>query len=364
MLGDIPRVLPVEHLSVSSVNLFLKCPQRWKYRYIDGLYEPTSPAALLGGATGAAEGQHYGSIVDGGPGLSTREVLDAYSDEFDLRKEREEVDWEGEKPGRVKDQGARVLPLYHHHVAPTVKPIAVEREFVIRPPHVDWTIKGYIDVEETDRIPDLKSRSTTKGPVTGPEAAADLQATTYLFARRAEDNPAREFVFHSLVRNSKPTPRHVTVTPTTRTDEQLDQLLEVMYGVAAEIQWRMERDVWRGPPAAAWWCGQSWCGFWERCPLGGLHRPAVVSRPRPARPPRAANVLEAAQATMRRDGTTTAARVADHLGLTTRQASARLTHLCREGKLVSARPTKTTGRGKDKITVELRGDRVYRLPGG
>ena len=36
------------HLSPSSASLFVQCPRRWRYRYLDRLPEPVGPEALIG----------------------------------------------------------------------------------------------------------------------------------------------------------------------------------------------------------------------------------------------------------------------------------------------------------------------------
>lgn len=50
-----------QHLSVSSVALYTRCPAQWKRRYVDRLVEPTSPAQATGIAFHKAlEAEHLG----------------------------------------------------------------------------------------------------------------------------------------------------------------------------------------------------------------------------------------------------------------------------------------------------------------
>jgi hypothetical protein len=360
-----PRNLPTGHLSPSSLGLYLKCPIRWRKRYIEHAIEPLSPGALLGRAVGAAERDSWGNQIQTGSRLSTRDVLDAFSDAWELAKDQEgdQVIWD-EPSGRVKDSGARVLPVYHELVAPTIVPIAVERAFEIHVPGVEWTIKGYMDVETADEIPDLKMRSRSKGPVSAAEADIDVQAGTYLAARRAEGNPADRFAFHSLLRAARGIPvkpGDVLVTPTTRTAEQLDTLIDLYVRVAAEIDWRLEYDVWTPPPTGSWWCSPGWCGFWSECEFGGLHANGGGGGPRPARHLPDSRVRAAIVATTRRDGTTTAARVGSHLGLSARAAAARMAKMA---GVTSTRPTKSSGRGAAKTVKVIGGPRVYSINQG
>lgn len=298
-----PRGFPLEHLSVSSLQLYLKCPEKWRRRYLLHERESSTGAMLVGTAGWAAEAVHYHRTIDGRP-LEEADVLDVYSDEFDLQAElaaaRSGVDWQGEKPGTWKDQGAGAVRAYHEQVAPQVLPVSVERQFRLRFPGVDWTFVGYIDLEALrvaelehgapvpiGRVPgsrpgDVKIAGKRWTKAVGPKPGkgqpdtrprvpiddvhADVQVTSYLAARRAEGDPASGFDFHVATRTQSPV---AEVIPTSRTDAQLDQLLRDVWAIAAEIAWRTELDHWHGAPFGAWWCSPRSCGFYSSCRYRG-----------------------------------------------------------------------------------------------
>src|SRR4051812_15419352 len=95
---EIPTRLPVPHLSVSSLNSYIRCPIKWRNRYVLRQYEPPSANMVLGSAVHAAEGAAYQAQIDTGQRLPTPEVLDLFSDEWDERTSREEVDYGNQKP--------------------------------------------------------------------------------------------------------------------------------------------------------------------------------------------------------------------------------------------------------------------------
>jgi hypothetical protein len=261
---EIPTKLPVEHLSVSSINTFLKCPLRWRHRYIDRLYEPPSGAMILGSSVGAAEGHAYQLQVDEEDRPSTEDVLDLFAEEFDDRAEREEVQWGSESAGSIKDVGVLAVKAYERDIVPAVKPISVEREIILDFEGVDWKLKGFLDLEEEDgAVVDLKVRKSKLGAA---DALSDPQPTSYLLGRRAEGNPAPEFRYHTMVKAKVP---YAEVVSTVRTDRQLDAFTDRVYQVAAEIAWRLEMDNWSGAVPGAWWCSERMCGFWQSCPMGG-----------------------------------------------------------------------------------------------
>jgi hypothetical protein len=261
---EIPRALPVDHLSVSSVNAYLRCPLKWKRRYIDRDYEPPGGKMILGSSVGAAEAHAYQEQIDTGQRPPTEAVLDLFADEWEDRTQREEIAWESDKPGQLKDDGIAAVKLYDSTIAPHVTPTHVEREFNLQLEGVDWGFTGFFDVEQDDgAVADLKVRGRKLSP---NDAHVDLQPTAYLLARRAEGNPAPAFRFHTMVRVKQP---YAEVVPTVRSDRQLDAFVDRLYGIAAEMHWRLEHDIWQGAVPGSWWCSEKFCGYWASCPLGG-----------------------------------------------------------------------------------------------
>lgn len=246
-----PSSLPVDYLSVSSLNLFTRCPMAWKLRYIDKVSEPPSGKMTRGGAAGAALAQHYGTQIETGAGLSLADLLDEYCAEFDGRCDREDVVWGTDSAGALKDSGAAALALYHQTIAPTIIPSTVEREFALAWENAPFTLTGYLDLETVDgAVVDFKLGGQR---MTGDKAAAELQPTVYLAARRAEGNPATGFEYHAMAATKKPT---AEVVPAPRTERQLDVLTHRVFSIARAMQWRWVNDCWAGAsPDAAWLCG-------------------------------------------------------------------------------------------------------------
>ncbi|MGH2954671.1 MAG: PD-(D/E)XK nuclease family protein [Thermoanaerobaculia bacterium] len=273
--------LPVDSLSVSSIRTLRQCPERWRRRYVERHYEPPSGPMVAGKAAGAAEAASDHTWIETDAPLSADDVLDVYSDEFDQATAEEEVDWKGERPATLKDSGAGALRVYHNTLIPeTPKPIAVERkaeltvegELDIEGESGEVVFVAYLDLEVADGT--VIDRKLTKQRWSQEKADADLQATAYLAARRAEADsagaePASGFAFDAMVRVQKPYAERV---PTERTDEQLDDFLGRILGAASEIAWRSETDHWDYAPDGAWWCSERSCGYWSSCPGGGLFR--------------------------------------------------------------------------------------------
>ncbi len=255
---DPPAVLPVDHLSLSSLRQFQMCPLKWKRQRLDHEYEPPSGKMLLGSSAGAALAQHYGYQLERGEGLSTEAVLDEFAADWETRTRSGEVDWGTDKPGALKDSGAKALADYHARIAPGIVPVSVEREFQLSWSGVEWIVTGFMDLEDADGL--VRDYKMTGKRLTRPAADADLQPTTYLAARRAEGNPAAGFMFDTMVRSAKP---FAEVIDTARSERQLDLLSDRIFTLAREIAWRTENDCWSGAPPNTWFCGT--CGYAPDC---------------------------------------------------------------------------------------------------
>jgi len=265
-----PVTLPVPNLSLSSVNLLRRCPEKWRRKYLLNDYEPPSGQMIVGGAAGAAEARSFQQKITSGEDLPIADVLDAYADEWHERATTE-VEWGDQKPDKVRDTGQAALTVYHTDIAPGVRPTSSERKFTLRFPGLEWTFTGYLDIEEQDgSVGDLKVKARK---LSQADADTDPQVGAYLLARRAEAKPASEFRFHTMIRTAKPA---AEIVRTSRSDGQLDVFLHRIFAAAAEIHWRASNEMWDAAPPGAWWCSATACGFWSSCPFGGMHsRPAV-----------------------------------------------------------------------------------------
>lgn len=250
VMVDPPARLPVDYLSLSSLKKFQMCPEKWRRHYIEHEPEPASGKMVLGSSAGAALAQHYGRQIESGAGLCTEELLDEFATEWEDRTGREDVDYGSDVAGELKDSGARALSLYHRVVAPGIEPVAVEREFELHWPGVQWCLTGFLDLETAEgRVGDYKLAAKR---MSEKDAAADLQPTTYLVARRAEGNPAAGFDFHVMARTKQPT---VEIVPAPRSEAQLDAFTTRVFALAREIEWRCENDQWMGAAPMTWFCG-------------------------------------------------------------------------------------------------------------
>lgn len=267
----VPRRLPVrsngtrlETLSISSLALFWRCPERWRRRYLEREREPQSGAMIVGKAVGAAVTQHYSAQI-ASQSLSAVDVDDICGAEFDESALRPEAEFGEDDPAELRAHSREALRAYLSEIAPQVRPVSVERKVELRFSGAEWAFTGYLDVEdEAGTVIDVK---VGKKHVTEAAAGRSPQATSYLLARALEGRPAERFEFHSVRRGAVRGERCQVVT-TERTQGQLRALEQRIGQTARQIVRCADSGEWALSSPDGWWCAPRMCAFWASCPAG------------------------------------------------------------------------------------------------
>ncbi len=219
-----------KHLSVTQMRMFLRCPLQFKFRYVDGLKIPPASAITLGKSIHGALESNYRQKVQTKEDLPLEHVTDLFSNWWE-KELSETVFEEGEKPGQVKDEGIKLVRVYHKQVAPKVQPISVEKPFTVPFRNVDYTLKGYIDlIDERGTIIDHK---TTKRVMSAEAIAQDLQLTAYALAYRTLEGKLESGLrFDVMIRNKEPKIQQLT---TTRNQGDIRRFLKLLGYVTKAI---------------------------------------------------------------------------------------------------------------------------------
>lgn len=268
---EAPNQLPgdLKHLSHSSIELYLRCPEKWRRRYLENEYEPRGGYQVVGSAVHAAEAQSYHTQKDTGFPQQVEQVLDEFSTQLENEIERYEIDWDGEDPGAMKDRGVSMVGKYHEIIVPAMEPVSVEQEFNIRlHPDNAWTVKGYIDVIGTYDDGFIRREAGPHDIKTVKKAqdhTGSIQASLYTYATMQDDDVDKTFYVHEL-KILKDGP-HADIREVHRTREAQEMYLQRVAMIAREIDWRVESGEWQGAAPGTWWCSQKYCGFWNTCPL-------------------------------------------------------------------------------------------------
>jgi hypothetical protein len=268
----VPRLLPERHdgsrlrtLSVSSLKLLERCPERFRRRYLCGEREPASGAMLVGRAVGQAVTAYYAAGIEHGKRLSESEADDVLSDGFE--EGAVGTEFADDDPDELREAARSALRAYLRTLAPTTAVVSVERRIELRFEGTEWSFLCYLDME--DEAGDVLDLKVGGRHVTQARAERDLQASAYLAGRRAEGRPARRFRFQSVTTREPRSGPQALELETRRSDGELS-LFERRLARAARLIGRYaESGDWPLSSPEGWWCSETMCAFWSGCEGGG-----------------------------------------------------------------------------------------------
>jgi len=247
-----PTMTNEPHLSVTQLNTYLRCPLQYFFRYTCHLKTPPNGDMTLGRTIHEVIAENYRQKMRTRQDLPVSQIVDMFSDRWEHQVEEVAFD-DQDKLGLLKDEGIRLLDLYHKTVAPTVQPVEVERQFLVETGATRLPLMGFIDlIDDQGNIVDHKTAKRSY-----PERAAekDIQLTAYAMAyRRLFGKDERSVRFDVMVRNKQPKMQQLSAT---RTQEDIDRFL----AIAEQIERGINAEIFY--PNEGYVCG--YCGFGEIC---------------------------------------------------------------------------------------------------
>ena len=246
--------LPKPYLSPSQINMYLRCPAQYKFRYIDQIVVPPKSAITKGRCVHLGVEYNFRQKIETFQDLAVGEVKEYTAAEFE--KAAEETEWEqGEDKGAIKDETISLIELYHTEVAPEVQPVLVEEKVEV-PLTDEYYLLGIIDVLDTDNyIRDIKTtgRTPAKSAVEN-----SLQLTAYSLAHRELMGYEEAGVKLDYLVQTK-TPKVVPLTAK-RTERDIERLKKITAMVARAIT-----DQIFYPNPTGFMCNERNCGYWQLC---------------------------------------------------------------------------------------------------
>jgi CRISPR/Cas system-associated exonuclease Cas4 (RecB family) len=273
--------LPKKYLSISQVNMYLRCPKQYEFRYVkDKKQPPAVPLALGTSGHAALETTHH-HIVDHDVPAPTEQLLDSFSDKWTELSAQIE-DWEGEQPGHVKDKGVALVRIYNERFAPTVKPQAdaekkergIEKKFEITVGGVPML--GYIDLIDTNSPVAFSEEELALMAKYGRVAPEELRSAVVDFKFKSKSMAQSEvdgslqmtlyslatgiyaIRFDQLLKTKKPTVKRAAAV---RTKQDHLWLQRVVRDVADAIS----KGVFPPTDPTSWSCNAKWCGYFHLC---------------------------------------------------------------------------------------------------
>jgi len=276
----------------SMLSMLSKCGEMARRRYVEGEKMRPGVALIVGTAVHRGADVALTRLIQTGELAPVEEVQEAAAASFEKAWSGDESVRDGEMPddacagqeplldeedisrgvavvkAEAKDEAVRLVALHRREVAPSLRPIAVERRMRLVLDGFPFDLEGTIDVEEEHAIRDLKTSAKAPAP---DLAFGNPQLAFYSMVRTAIDGKRPLFVALDVLVKNK-TPKYVQVgAPAPRTDAAILSRIER----AAHV---FEKEAFyptdpSGP--SGWVCSSRYCPFFESCPWGRARRKVI-----------------------------------------------------------------------------------------
>jgi hypothetical protein len=246
--------LPKGYLSPSQIDMYLRCPMQYKWRYVDGIVSPPGIALVEGSSHHEALATNNKNKIETGDDLRESDVVDAFAASFDKRK-KEIEDWEGDTEDDVIGRGRKMIKAYMNDFAGGFRP--VKQEFDVTAKIGDLEVRGITDasgaVGSRPSIVDYKTVSRSKSQA---ELESSLQLSFYAMVESETGDVDFDVGYVNLLKSGKVNPQFIAYNP-----KRVKWFRAVALSVANSI------SLGNFPLTApeAWCCSERFCGYWSRC---------------------------------------------------------------------------------------------------
>lgn len=260
------------HLSHTQLEMYWRCPEQYRRRYIEKEILPPGIALMEGRAIHSGAEHNFRQKIASYKDVPVDEIVEATMSAF----EKEiaggyilDADEAARGPsvviGEAKDMTRQLANLHATQQAPAYQPVAIERETLIvfgRATHDLLTVTDLID--DQNRVTDIK---TAKKAMNQGAVESSTQLTIYSAARYAETRTLpTEVRFDNLIKN-KVVKRQVLTSHRTMAD------LQVLANRINVTLAAINSGMFPPCPAGSWGCNPKWCGyFMAGCPYVNSER--------------------------------------------------------------------------------------------
>lgn len=255
------------HLSVSQLEMFAKCPESWRRRYLEKEIIPPRLAMLKGSAVHAGAEFNMKQKIESGVDLPPDEIIDASVNAFEEKIKRDSYTLgDGESKANVSDYKELVVTLAEAHAAeqaPNYQPVEVERKFTIELPSISHDLVGVIDlVDDKGTVVDFKTAGKS---MPADEAEKSIQLGVYA---AQQDSDVVNVRLDVLV---EPTARRGVVRQVIDSVRDKTELPIIARRVSV-VSKTIDAGLFPPAPVGSWWCSEGWCGYWSSCPYVNAER--------------------------------------------------------------------------------------------
>lgn len=248
-----------DHISASSINMFLRCQAQWFFRYIEDIKIPPGSALTLGRSYDRGCESQFNSRLHDEKDLPLHEIHGKFEEEWDAL--RDETDWkENEEPSKLKDTGINCLTAYHKNGMLGINPTAVQERFNI--PFKDPSLPdllGFIDViHENDIIIDQKTAGRNKN---NPDH--NTQMLIYAIGCKQKYNKTFKLRLDYAIKKKTP---EIILKEVKIKEGEIDFQLRQVVRIARNMNIFEQQPTLITPNRNhPWACDSRYCGFFDLC---------------------------------------------------------------------------------------------------
>lgn len=250
-------------LSATQLDMFFRCGEQWRRRYVEGEKIPPGIAAHVGSGVHKGAEVNFAQKIETEEDLPLSDVQDAARDGY-LHRLRDEGVYLTREDAQRREQlfaegvekSVEAVTVLHEKMAPHVFPASVELEVRATDEEVgvDWI--GYVDVlQDNGTLHDIK---TTGKVWTQKDVDASTQGTLYPRLVKATEGVEVVQIEFDIFRKLKTQTKYEPLF-TERDDSDWRALQERTRTMMKMV------DAGHAPPTvmAPFPCSEKWCGFWS-----------------------------------------------------------------------------------------------------
>ena len=244
------------HISVSHLNMYLRCPAQYMFRYIYRIKVPARSYLAKGKAIHKGIEHNFRQKKETHQDVKLAEVLEVTTEEFDHLKV--DTQWASdENPDQIRAETISLATMYHTEIAPYIQPDLIEQRITIPlDDDLGWDLLGIIDLGDQEGF--IHDTKTAKKSPTAGEADKSLQLTAYYLLYRAfTGNEPAGCKLDYLVQTKNP---KVVSLESKRTERELARFQNIARTVIKAIE---SGNYYPNPNSMM--CSEDNCDYWDLC---------------------------------------------------------------------------------------------------
>jgi len=253
--------LPRGYLSVSQVNMYMRCGFQYENRYVNNKVAPPGVSMVEGSSMHKSLEVGLREKKDKGTVAPVSVMLDAWHDYWKEGK-KEVVDWGDEGAQKferlVTIRASKFVHMYHADYLPNTNPLDIEKRSYAMVGKHRIPVLGYIDLidqENTDLINGrvVVDHKVVRSAKSQSDADNDLQLTLYSYMENTRSVRFDCFVKSKLAK--------IKTVSSHRTQKDIDWMFKIFDNVVLNIS----AGIFMPGDPTSWVCSKKYCGYYNSC---------------------------------------------------------------------------------------------------